>query len=203
MRAPRKENGPKFLDKRMEVLRAAARVFARRGFHRASLGDVADELQVTPAALYYYAKSKDELLQSCGLLALEELSEALTTVRRKGQNGLDRLHMFFRFYARIICDDFGRCFVMTSVDDLPGAMQHDLIDGRQRVDREVQSMIREGIADGSIQPCDTRFLSEMLFAATHRIPHWWSPKGPLSPAQVVDEYFQILMGGIAPAREEP
>lgn len=108
----------KFSNKRLEVLRGAARVFSRLGFHRASLTDVGEALNITPPALYYYVKSKDELLAECGRIAFGQLSEALAAAKTQGLSGYESLIVFFRHYAEIITDDFGRCLVITNADDL-------------------------------------------------------------------------------------
>ena len=44
------------------VLKSAASVFAQRGYDRASIRDVAKAAGMSVAGLYYYCKSKDELL---------------------------------------------------------------------------------------------------------------------------------------------
>ena len=48
--------------RRNEVLDAAAEVFADKGFHTATLKDIADRLNLLPASLYYYVASKEAAL---------------------------------------------------------------------------------------------------------------------------------------------
>src|SRR5580693_10002923 len=103
----------RYEQRRLEVLRAAARTFNRRGFHTATLDDVADELGVTKPAIYYYAKSKDQLLAACGQLAITSLEAALDKSRGPDWTAAQRLSAFFALYADIICGDFGRCLVLT------------------------------------------------------------------------------------------
>src|SRR4051812_6958225 len=51
--------------KKLELLRAAVRVFNQRGATNTSLEDVAKELGITKAALYYYFESKQDILLAC------------------------------------------------------------------------------------------------------------------------------------------
>ena len=51
-------------DKRRQLLDAAVRVFARKGFHASRVGDIAEEAGVAHGLLYHYFKSKDEVLQA-------------------------------------------------------------------------------------------------------------------------------------------
>ncbi|MHC4731170.1 MAG: TetR/AcrR family transcriptional regulator, partial [Planctomycetota bacterium] len=48
--------------KRAEILRRAAQVFRRKGFHGAGMREIAKGLGMAPGALYYYFESKEDLL---------------------------------------------------------------------------------------------------------------------------------------------
>jgi AcrR family transcriptional regulator len=50
--------------KRDDILRAGLRVFARKGFSAATMDDIAIELEATRGFLYYYFKTKDEILEA-------------------------------------------------------------------------------------------------------------------------------------------
>ena len=52
----------KYDEKLLRILDSACRIFAKKGYHHASVRDVAAETGVSPAGLYYYFKSKEELL---------------------------------------------------------------------------------------------------------------------------------------------
>ena len=51
-------------DKRRQLLDAAVRVFARKGFHASRVGDIAEEAGVAHGLLYHYFKSKDQVLEA-------------------------------------------------------------------------------------------------------------------------------------------
>ena len=127
----REARAQRFDTKRQEVLRGAGRVFARLGFHTASLNEIGAELGTTAAALYNYAKSKDELLDECRKLALQEVEAALTDAKSNGVNGFDSLRLFFLRYADVMCSDFGRCLVGIQISDAPPRMQK-MTRGRQK-----------------------------------------------------------------------
>jgi AcrR family transcriptional regulator len=50
--------------KRNEILQAGLKVFARKGFHAATMDDIALELEATKGLLYYHFRTKEELLQA-------------------------------------------------------------------------------------------------------------------------------------------
>jgi AcrR family transcriptional regulator len=189
----------RFDNKRQEVLRAAGRVFARLGFHNASLNDIGAELGTTAAALYYYAKSKDQLLADCRQVALETIEAALEEGKATGADGYARLRIFFYRYAALICGDFGRCLVLVNLNDIPTRLRN-ISRARQRaILNEVQLLIREGMKDGSIRACDDLLMANLLFGAFNHLTKWWTPSGPNSIEAVASSYLDALASGIAPA----
>ncbi|MFZ3035420.1 MAG: TetR/AcrR family transcriptional regulator [Parvibaculum sp.] len=193
------ETSAKYEQRRMEVFRAAARTFNRLGFHIATLDDVAEELGVTKPALYYYAKSKDELLFACGEMALGALDGALDKSREPDLTGLDRLSRFFKLYAEIICEDFGRCLVLTEPRDLATRSRKANVSGRRALNLAVREIIKDGIEDGSIRRCDERVLAIALFDAFNGLGRWYNEKGPAALSTIVDQYISIFVRGIGTA----
>ena len=57
---------------RHEAIRAAAAVFAEKGFHGASTRDIAERLGIKQGSLYYYFKSKEEALGEVCLFGIGE-----------------------------------------------------------------------------------------------------------------------------------
>jgi TetR/AcrR family transcriptional regulator, fatty acid metabolism regulator protein len=51
-------------EKRRQILDAAVRVFAHKGFHTSRVGDIAEEAGVAHGLLYHYFSSKDEVLET-------------------------------------------------------------------------------------------------------------------------------------------
>ena len=70
-------------EKRRTILDAAARVFARKGFHTSRVGDIAEEAGVAHGLLYHYFASKDEVLETIfrehWTVLLHRVHEAETT----------------------------------------------------------------------------------------------------------------------------
>lgn len=189
----------KYDTKRLEVIRASARIFAKLGYHRASITDVARELGITAAALYYYVKSKDELLFEAGKIALDELETAFNGFESDPSlSSLEKLRRYLRYHAEYVCEDFGRCLVLTSANDLPSPYRESMNDQGSQVANAVRKLIRTGVADGSIRPCNDMLIANALFGAVNTMARWWSPKERLSPAQAFDGMFDTLTAGLNP-----
>lgn len=182
--------------RREEVLRMAARVFSQYGYRHATLEDVALELGVTRPALYHYARSKDELLSECAKLAFAALREAAASARAAGP-GLEQLRAFFRRYAEIICDDFGRCFVLTDLREMGEPEKESARQAQVEFSVAVQGMVASGVTDGSIRVCEPADISRALFGAFNGIPRWYHAESRRTPTQVADSILDFFFRGIA------
>src|SRR5436309_14584491 len=73
------EPSPEFVTRRQEIVAAAAEVFHEKGYDAGTLDDVADALDLRRASLYYYVRSKSNLLfmvvEQALIVALERLDE--------------------------------------------------------------------------------------------------------------------------------
>src|SRR5574341_1268842 len=76
------------------VLRSAAAVFARRGYDRASIRDVAKEAGMSVAGLYYYCKGKEELLFSVCFHSFDVLLRSLQQSLKTVSDPESQLHVF-------------------------------------------------------------------------------------------------------------
>ena len=67
-------------DKRIEILKSAAAAFRRRGYHGASVDEIASALEMTKGNLYYYFKNKEEILFACHEYSLDKLLALMSEV---------------------------------------------------------------------------------------------------------------------------
>jgi TetR/AcrR family transcriptional regulator, cholesterol catabolism regulator len=190
-----REKKKKFIDRRDQVLRVAARIFAENGYRQTTLEDVADTLQITRAALYYYTHSKDDLAAACSDRARDQLNDALANALAQ-ETTRDKLITFFQRYAEVICDDFGRCFVTISPQEISESSQAQSRSSQRQLDRAVRDIIATGIADGSFRAVDPRQLSRALFGAFNGISRWYRPGG-LNPTQIANDFLDLFLCGIS------
>lgn len=185
--------------KRLSILRTAARIFAERGYHNTSVSDVADVLGVSKPFLYYYLKNKEDILFECSRIATEQLHEVLEEVRGLRGTAWEKLQLLFRGYARVMSTDFGACLIRsTTPGSLPPELRDKLFTGRRRLNREVERIVAEGIADGSIRSIHPRLASFALFGAFNWITTWYRQGGAMAPEAIADIYLDLFARGMLP-----
>src|SRR3954453_13353617 len=85
-------------DRRQELLDAAVRVFARKGFRAARVGDIAEEAGVAHGLLYHYFRSKDEVLETIFRETWQLLDSECARIEASGVPFREQLRRFARIY---------------------------------------------------------------------------------------------------------
>ena len=85
------------VDKRRLILDAAVRVFARQGFHRCRVSDIADEAGVAYGLVYHYFKSKEEVLDTLFLERWGILLQAIAEIDAQEIPARDKLYAIASF----------------------------------------------------------------------------------------------------------
>src|SRR5688500_10261247 len=84
-------------DKRRLILDAAIRVFAREGFHRCRVSDIANEANVAYGLVYHYFRSKEEVLNTLFSERWKLLLDTIETVDRQDGPVREKLHAIASF----------------------------------------------------------------------------------------------------------
>jgi AcrR family transcriptional regulator len=184
--------------KREAVIRAAAREFNRKGYHNTSLDDIAARLEVTKPTVYYYVTSKEQLLFECFLAGVERIRSAFRDVRRLEVPARERLNAVLRHYGEAVASEFGWCMVRAEEQDLSPAMSRHIKALKSEIDHGVRRLIREGVQDGSIHPCNPKITAFALAGALNWIAHWYREDQSLSGAQIAEAFVAVFEAGLKP-----
>jgi AcrR family transcriptional regulator len=184
--------------KRDAVLRAAVRLFNERGFHSASLDDVAASLGVTKPLIYHYLGSKDQVLFECVRIGLQQLRDSVEISRTHEGTGLERLKVFLRRYAECIMDDFGRCVIRTSDEALRPDSRMQFRALKAEIDRAMSDLLEESVADGSGRVQNIKLTAFAYAGALNWPARWHSPDGELETSEIAAQIVEILVAGILP-----
>nr|WP_321440610.1 TetR/AcrR family transcriptional regulator [uncultured Hyphomonas sp.] len=185
------------LDRRHEeVLTCAAAMFSSRGYAATTLEDIGAELGLTRPGLYYYAKSKDDLLNQCYAWSFKKLTDRVNAELGDG-TGRERLARFFQIYSEAVCDDASRCFLASENHFLTPESQKEAAKRVSEVNRIVGGLIDQGIADGSLAQCDRKYALIVLFGAFNSLPKLYKHKGP-PPDEMGQNLFNFIINGLLP-----
>jgi AcrR family transcriptional regulator len=184
--------------KRDAVVRAAAREFNRKGYHNTSLDDIAARLEVTKPTVYYYVTSKEQLLFQCFLAGVEQIRAAFRDTRSLQLPARQRLWAVLRHYGEAMASEFGWCMAHAEDQDLSAAMSRHIKALKSEIDHGIRRLIREGVQDGSIHPCDPKMTAFALAGALNWIAYWYREDQSLTGAQIAAAFLAIFENGLRP-----
>ena len=170
--------------KRQEVLREAAASFNFKGYHATSLTEIATSLGVTKAALYHYFPNKNSLLAACFERAMDVAFASLERGRRQGKNGRERLVLTITGYVSQLIDELNCCVVLMEEQALLPEDRAKLVRQRDRFERALRALVKEGIEDGSVVPCDPKLAIFVILGAMNWVAKWFKPSGAWKPQQI-------------------
>lgn len=175
----------------------AVQLFLEQGYHRTTLNDVADRLNITKPALYNYFRGKDEILFECWAIGNERVDDCIKEIASGGGTGLARLRKLILSYAEVMTTDYGKSLVRFDVRDLTEHNRRIVNAAKRKIDRAFRDYITEGIADGTIKPCDPKLSAFAIAGALNWIGHWFQPGGTMTAEAIAGEFAIRLTAGIA------
>ncbi len=183
--------------KRLAVIREAARIMSRRGFHSTSLDEVAKVLGISKGTLYNYVKDKQEILFECHNIALDLGDHAARFAAEVGGTGIDQLRLLLRCYVIWMYGQTGVGGVTFDVNALRPEDRAAVVRRRDATDARLIALLETSAADGSIRPCDARIAVYGIMTAVNGISTWFSPEGRLSIDTVADQLLDLLTLSLA------
>jgi TetR/AcrR family transcriptional regulator, fatty acid metabolism regulator protein len=188
-------------DKRRLLLEAAVRVFARRGFHAARVGDIAEEAGVAHGLLYHYFSSKEEVLETIFRETWADLLAAVRDVEESGEPAQEQL----RQVAAILLRSWRRDPDLVRVL-VRGVARSSELDRRVGDVGDafvaIERIVRRGQEAGELRPeLDARLTSVIFYGAIEELLTGWVlellPDSDEDVARAEQTVVEIVSGGLA------
>ncbi|HZO18872.1 MAG TPA: TetR/AcrR family transcriptional regulator [Gemmatimonadaceae bacterium] len=178
------------------LLAAAARVFAKRGYHETSMRDLARESGVSLSGLYYYVKSKDELLfliQDRSFAAvLAGMHEALDGV----EHPVERLARFIDNHLDYFASHMAEMKVLShEALALSGDFLARVNAKKQEYTRTLMDILAEVERVQGPAHINRRIATYTLFGMMNWIYNWYDPLGDLSVEVLSQSMCRLFLGG--------
>ena len=187
-------------ERRKQILDAAVRVFARRGYHGSRVGDIAEEAGVAHGLLYHYFASKEEVLQTVFRENWGELIERFRAVETADEPACEKLEGIAKILLRTWRNDPDLVTVM--VREVARSQQ---LQGQVEEIREafaiVQRVIEGGQAAGVFRPdLDARLASWVVYGGLEEVLTGWVlgqlPDGEEEVARAERTAIDLALGGL-------
>ncbi len=184
--------------KRAALLRGAAQAFNKYGYNGTSLDDIGASLGVTKPALYHYVKNKQELLFLLREATLAAALESLERAEARGGSARERLVATLSDYIRSINSEDSICVVSMEERVLKDPYESQIISVRDEFEGRLRDLVEQGVADGSIVPCNSKLVVFSLLGSVNWTQRWFRQGGRWSNDQVAAGIAEIINRSLSP-----
>ena len=181
---------------RVEILKAAAAAFRRLGYHGATVEEIAAALEMKKGNLYYYFRNKEEILFACHQYSLDRLLAILDDIERSGVPAEQKLRRLIRSFVHTILDELHGTALFLDLEALSPAHLRTVIARRDRFDKGMREVLKEGIRSGTFAYADAKLLSFAILGAVNWIPRWYNPNGPSTSEEIAERFADYLIAGL-------
>jgi AcrR family transcriptional regulator len=182
--------------KRIEILQSAAAVFRRYGYHGTRVDEIARRLGMKTSNLYYYFRSKEEILFLCHDYSLDILLGLIKELDAESLSAVEKLHRLIVGFAHVVIDELQGSALALDLEDLPTHLLGKIIAKRDRFDRRIRQLVKEGIAEGVFRPGDPKLLAFAILGAVNWIPRWFRPEGSINSQEIGHVFADYLVHGL-------
>lgn len=186
----------RFDRKRTLILKSAAHVFGRKGFHAATLEEIAALLKVTKASLYYYFSTKEELLYEVHLLSLEDVLARLDRARAGYESPVDQLRAAVTEHLRVLAGDYEGAFMLQQEYDLPDQYRASIVALRDRYEAQMLDIVQQGVRQRLFRTKDARVAVRMLLGSINWFLRWYRADGRLTVDEIAEAYMDFTFYGL-------
>jgi AcrR family transcriptional regulator len=181
--------------RREELTREAARLFAERGFHGTSMGDLAEALGVQKGSLYSLTGSKQELLFATMREGARAFHAALDDVLEEAP-AAERVRHALRGHLRVVAEQVDVATVFTREwRYLEDEYQEQILAERRRYEERWRALFQEGVDSGGFRvDLDTGAATLLVLSAANWAYTWLTPGRDTD--ELADRFLAILVDGV-------
>ena len=182
---------------RDELIETAAQVFRQKGYHGASMEDLAQATSLKKASLYHHFTSKQEILLELLERALELLLERISLITSQNISADEKLQRMIREYLQILVENIDLASVLLFEHrSLERRQRTRHIPNRDKFESLWKDVIIEGV-DRRIFTCENPGVAtRALLGIMNWTITWYRPEGELSIEQIADQYSDLLLKGL-------
>lgn len=173
--------------KRREIIRAATDIINERSYALATMTEIAAALDLRDATLYYYFPNKQALAYACHRRSLETFERLLEMADASGGSGADRLARFLRGMMED-AERHGAQIYLGDYTYLDPAQRNVVADWLDRLTARLETFLKNGIVDGSITPCETELVVQLMVGTLVWLAKW----APSVPGMTTDRLMKAI-----------
>ncbi|MBI3092271.1 MAG: TetR/AcrR family transcriptional regulator [Candidatus Tectomicrobia bacterium] len=194
---PRVQSKTDILERRRQIAQAASRVFSEKGYDACTLDDIAGLLDLKKPSLYYYIKSKKEILSIVLDFAISEVSSNLEAICQSQVDPAEKLQRAVANHLNTLIRHFHPVRVYHNERKAVSASYlSTYIAKRKNYEVMFKGILREGVQKKLFSVKDTRLTTFMILGMCNWITQWYRPGGPHTLPEIIGEFTAFILRGL-------
>ena len=183
--------------KRKRLQRTIAHLFAEKGYHAASMRDIARHLHMNQASLYYYFENKEEILFALMNDAMDQALRTLEQICASEISPEEKLNRVLRFYTSYYAGDQHLLVLLVNEMDALNQEYRDILIRKQRRYLLLFTSILEDLdAQGQMKQIPPEVASFAFFGMVHYTIKWYHAEGRVGLTELSNTFLEIFTRGI-------
>lgn len=184
-------------DRMDEIMDAAVKLFAKKGYHATSISDISEAVGLGRGALYYYILSKEDLLWEIHNRHVDPLLEATIQLEQQPLTPEEKLREVSRQLIGTITMYLPYMTVFyREIGALSPERLAKLVEKRRAYEDSIERILREGVRSGEWEIENPRMCVLAFLGMYNWTFQWYNPQGPMKPDEIADSFFQLFLKGI-------
>jgi AcrR family transcriptional regulator len=183
---------------RQDVIAAAGRLFADKGYHGTSMRDLGRELGLLGSSLYAHVESKQDLLVEVVEEGARLFHASAAAALAAGGSSSDQLRQLIAGHVGVVLDnpDVVRTY-LNEAKMLDAEHRSRVIAARDRYERAFRQVIGAGISDASFRAdLDPKLSSIFILSILNALERWYRADGQVDGAQLVDDLTVFVLAAL-------
>lgn len=182
---------------REAIIEAAARLFRTKGYHAASVQDIADAVGILKGSLYHHFESKEELLYLIAKEPRARLYKTVAEIVADDAPAGDKLRRAILAHLEAFDEHYPHLFVYLRERE---EMKRRFRGAPKEYERYWQQILREGVKSGEFRAdLDVEVVSYGLLGMVNWLYKWYDPQGRLSVREIAAQFSTMALAGLTAA----
>jgi TetR/AcrR family transcriptional regulator, cholesterol catabolism regulator len=187
----------KHIEMRRKILRAAAHLFATKGFDGTSVRKIADRSNLCVAGMFHYFPSKEDILNDIMIGFMDEGYRRLTEIYNSDQDLIEKLEEICKFYVQQYAGHRNELTILNIETKSLSHAHRQIIVTKKRAYVKILKVLFDDLAKRDLlKAIDSSVLSFIFFGMVHWTYSWYNPKGMIGPKELGGIFSETFLRGI-------
>jgi TetR/AcrR family transcriptional regulator, cholesterol catabolism regulator len=185
------------VDIRPDIVAAATRVFSVRGYHAATMTEIAEELGMRKPSLYHHVRKKEDLLYAIHDRLIDELIRETLNVLSSGQTDEEKVRAILLVNMRFIARNRdGVTVFLQERRAVQGERWVALVVKRDFYEQMIARIIAEGSSGGAFVAVRPELAARAVLGMANWGYTWFQADGEMSADEVAEVFADIALQGL-------